>query len=410
MLNDVQPVARDIADEKAAAELTTCEEHPGETTARLEEEIKRRTEMEESLRESEQRYMSIFDNVSMGIGLLNPQMEVLSVNRALRKRFPNLDLSRKLLCYQLFCSPPRNQICSPCPAIKTIQDGEVHEEVEEANPGRFIRKVSSPIKDVHGRVVAVVHMTEDVTERELAERSRRESEAKYRDLAELLPGVVFEANLAGRVTFMNQRGFESFGYTREEFEDGIDIMDLLVPEDRDRAAQAIYELLDGEESATHEYTLCRRNGDIFPALVSASPVIRVGRPVGLRGIVTDITQVKQSEMALAESENKFRDLAERAAIGVYLVQGGLFRYVNPSLAKMHGFSPEELVDKKGPEDLVLEEDWPRVKDWFGRTVNTSEDDVIEFRDKNRNGKIIECETHGCLTYYRGAPAAIGTTA
>jgi two-component system cell cycle sensor histidine kinase/response regulator CckA len=243
---------------------------------------------------------------------------------------------------------------------------------------------------------------------EETEKSLRTSEHKYRDLAEMLPEIVFETDLAGRVTFVNQRGFESFGYSREEFEAGVDIMDVLAPEDRDRAAQNIYRILDGEEPAENEYKMNRKDGGTFPAVVSCIPVMLEGKPVGLRGIVTDIGSVKQSATALVESENKFRDLAERSLVGVYLIQDGVFRYVNPCFAKMYGFTVEELTDKKGPKDLVLEKDRAVVKDWMHAQAKAPERSPVEFRGKTSSGLIFECEAYFSRTVYHGKPAAIGT--
>ena len=376
--------------------------------ARLKAEIRRRKEAEKTLKESEERYKTVIDNVNMGIALISPQMEVLSINKALKNQFPDIDLSRRPICYKVFCNSPQDRICSSCPTTQSFEDGDVHEVIGETIPGRIVRRTSSPIKDADGKIIAVVEMSENATEDTCAQLALRESEQRYRDLAELLPEVVFETDLAGRLTFVNQRGFTSFGYAPEEFEEGIDIMGVLVPEDRDRAARRIYALLEGEKPAGNEYTMSRKDGTTFPAIVSAIPVVSEGKPVGFRGVVIDITQVKQSALALSESENKFRNLTEGSAVGVYLVQDGIFRYVNPSFAKMHGFTVEELVDKKGPKDLVLKEDWPLVRDWVRRSGSATQNGAIRFRGRTGSRQIIQCEAYGSQTQYRGKPAAIGT--
>ena len=70
----------------------------------------------------------------------------------------------------------------------------------------------------------------DVTERERSQRALRESEQKYRDLAELLPQTVFEMDSAGKIIFMNNQGLQYFGYTREDFEKGVWLPQVVVPE------------------------------------------------------------------------------------------------------------------------------------------------------------------------------------
>ena len=66
----------------------------------------------------------------------------------------------------------------------------------------------------------------------------------------------------------------------------------------------------------------------------------------------DITERRQVEAALRESEASYRIVTEGSLAGVYLIQDGKFRYVNPTLAQAFGYSPDELIDHLGPADLV----------------------------------------------------------
>ncbi len=69
------------------------------------------------------------------------------------------------------------------------------------------------------------------------EESQGDSERRFRELAELLPEIVYEMDASGRLTFVNQRAYEIFGYGPEDFERGVEVISLLVPEDRDRATR-----------------------------------------------------------------------------------------------------------------------------------------------------------------------------
>ena len=117
-----------------------------------------------------------------------------------------------------------------------------------------------PVLDDQGRPRKWIGVCTDITERIRAEESLRDSERRFRELAELLPEIVYEMDASGRLTFVNQRAYEIFGYGPEDFEGGVEAIALLVPEDRDRATRSIGRLLEGEEVGLSEYTALRKDG------------------------------------------------------------------------------------------------------------------------------------------------------
>ncbi len=109
-----------------------------------------------------------------------------------------------------------------------------------------------------------------------------------------------------------------------------------------------------------------------------------------------------------ESEDIFGYLAESSIVGLYLIQDGLFRYVNPHFAEVLGYAVEELLNKKGPKDVVYEEDWPLVeqnilKRLAGEVVSRH----YGFRGITKQGGIIFVEIYAARTVYYGGPAVIG---
>jgi PAS domain S-box-containing protein len=139
-------------------------------------DITDRRRAEEQLRESEQRYRSVVDNIGIGVALISPQMEILALNSRMRMWNPTVDPSTRPLCYRAFNDPPRDGICTYCPTDKTLQDGQVHESVSETpTAGGTVnyRIVASPILDKDGRIVAAIEMVEDVTERLRVEEQQK---------------------------------------------------------------------------------------------------------------------------------------------------------------------------------------------------------------------------------------------
>jgi PAS domain S-box-containing protein len=144
--------------------------------------------------------------------------------------------------------------------------------------------------------------------------------------------------------------------------------------------------------------------------VSVDPVFNsVGHLEGVVHILKDITNRKHADEALRKSENKFRDLAEKSLGGIYLVQESVFKYVNTRFAEMHGYTLEELIDKKGPQDLAYSGDWPDVLESAQKRMSGEPGLLfLAFRDITKDNRIIDVEAYGSRTVYRGKVAIIGT--
>jgi len=200
--------------------------------------------------------------------------------------------------------------------------------------------------DQAGQPVRVVGAIIDVTERRLAAADLQLSERKYRILAESLPQIVFEADATGRLLFSNHLGFAAFGYTRAELEGGLNVLDTLIPADRDRAKHTIEKILRGEQSGVSEYTGLRRNGSTFPIAVYSSPIVRDDRPIGLSGFIIDISESRQVQEALQRSEESYRSLVDNLPLGVYRTTPGPrgeFLVANAAFLKMFGFESLEQL-------------------------------------------------------------------
>ncbi len=122
----------------------------------------------------------------------------------------------------------------------------------------------------------------------------------------------------------------------------------------------------------------------------------------------DITDRKSDEKKLVEAETKYRDLAEKSLVGVYIIQNGKFAYVNPRLAEIHQFSQEELIGMD-VTDVVSPEDREMVQQNIRRRV-TGEVKSMNYTVKSlrKDGKPIDIEVYGSYTTYMGKPAVIGT--
>jgi PAS domain S-box-containing protein len=176
----------------------------------------------------------------------------------------------------------------------------------------------------------------------------RASEAKHRETAELLPGVVFETDCDGRLTFVNQQAYDQFGYTVEDFQHGLTALDTIAPADRERAAQNIRRVMAGEEIGFTEYTAIRKDGTTFPVILHSNPIRHRGKPEGLRGILIDVTERKQLELELLRKQ-KLESIGRLA--------GGVAHDFNNMLTPIIGYAEmlAELHRAGDPEREDLEQ-------------------------------------------------------
>ncbi len=126
-------------------------------------------------------------------------------------------------------------------------------------------------------------------------------------------------------------------------------------------------------------------------------------------LVEGVLKQKKALDALKESESKFRNLTEDSLVGVYIIQNGKFIYVNPEFARMYGYEPQEIIDKKTPDDLAHPDDRDRIKQNLKKRLSGEEKSInYEFRGARRDGTFVDVEVYGSSTHYNAEQAVIGT--
>jgi PAS domain S-box-containing protein len=192
----------------------------------------------------------IFNTEVDGIRVIDKDFNMLLMN----EKFSILSGVRKdeavgKKCYEVF----RGQSChtSRCPLMR-ILSGEEHIEydVEKVRKdGTIVLCILTavPFLGINGEIIGIVEDFKDITERERIRRDLRESEKKFRDLANLLPQTVFEIDPDGKITYFNKCGFDSFGCTRKDIDNGLNILQMFIPGNREKVKQNIRKRLSGIE-------------------------------------------------------------------------------------------------------------------------------------------------------------------
>ena len=190
-------------------------------------------------------------------------------------------------------------------------------------------------KDSNGETTKIFGVNHDITERNSAEVALKESEKKYRDLSELLPQPVFESDLNGNITFVNRIGLPIFGYNQEDVNNGLNIIQIIAPEDRERAIESNYQTLNGGKLTSKEFTAVKKDGTFFPIMVHSNPIIHDNNITGLRGVVVDISALKEAEnkikASLDDKEALLKEVHHRVKNNMQIISSLLnlqIQYVN----------------------------------------------------------------------------------
>jgi PAS domain S-box-containing protein len=142
--------------------------------------------------------------------------------------------------------------------------------------------------------------------KDLAEKLRERKFSLDFELSDLLPVNVFEADVAGNITFANRAGLDFFGYNQSEFDRGISIFDLIAPNDITKAKKEVHKALQSVKPRVLEYTAVTLNGKHFPIIFHLDPLFRDGSISGFRATLVDITERKKAEDKLRKSEEALR--------------------------------------------------------------------------------------------------------
>jgi len=242
----------------------------------------------------------------------------------------------------------------------------------------------------------------EIAERKQAEEALRESEQRYRQLTEQAADGICLLDLGGNFILVNSRMCEMLGYAESELYQ-LNIVDSYPPELREEARNRLA-LIQGGQRLRFERSMLRKDGKVF--LVEGSAVrLADGR---MQGILHDITERKQAEAALRESEEKYRSLFENVPTGLYrTMPDGLILAVNPALVSILGYDAQEELLKTHITDLYLE-----PGDRMNMLSQFQESDVIrsaEIRLKRKDGTPIVAldnahavrDEHGEVLYLEG---------
>lgn len=235
--------------------------------------------------------------------------------------------------------------------------------------------------------------------------ARLENESRYLGLIENAKDIIYTHDLAGNYKSANKAAEQMTGYSREEILH-LNARQVVAPEFLEVSRQMVDRKLDAQSETSYELEMICRDGRRVPVEVNTHLIYQAGRPVAVQGIARDITQRRAFELALKESEERYRELFENANDIVYVHDlDGNISSLNKAGELITGYSREEAL-KLNVSDMLVPEHLVRVQSMIaqknaGETQNTYDFDII-----TKTGNRVSLEVSPRVIFQNGKAVGI----
>lgn len=262
------------------------------------EDITERVQVETALLHSETQFRAVFEQASVGIGIVSLLGKFIRVNQRYCELTGYSEAELQEKTYQDILHPD-----------DLNSDTETTDMNDFSMEKRYIRKDNSimwvhlsgaVVKNQDGEPVYILGIVEDISERKQASKSLQESEEQYRRIIETTAEGVWSIDSQSRTTFVNQRMAQMLGYTVEEML-GQSILNFTDEEGRAIALQKLERRHQGF-TESHDFKFLCKDGTSIWTMISTNPIFDAqGNYAGALGMLTDITERKQTEEALQKA-------------------------------------------------------------------------------------------------------------
>ncbi|HIK14902.1 MAG TPA: PAS domain S-box protein [Leptolyngbyaceae cyanobacterium M33_DOE_097] len=344
-----------------------------------------RKRLEEELRQSETKFRRIVENASDLIATATPDgtLTYISPNVSSLLGYHNTELIGNY--FAPIVHP--DDIHLAVSAIQHVMTTGTNYEYETRLLHRdgSLRYVVSNVSMYEGENgnPMMLSFARDITDRKRLEEELRQSEAKFRRIVENASDLIATATPDGTVTYLSPATLNLLGYTNEELI-GRYFDRIVHPDDISVTADAIAQVMTTGESYTFDHRLIHRDGSLRYVVANLSIYEdENGNPV-LLGISRDVTERRQLEEELRQSEAKFRKIVENANDLIYLINSdGLITYMSPNVHLSLGYSVAELQGQSFVP-LVHPDDLEYTVESF-QQVLAGETITVEVRSRHKDG-------------------------
>ena len=367
-------------------------------------DITDRKQDEEALKESQERYRNLFELSPDGIVIWQDEKAIL-VNQAAMRMFgaPSVDVIIGKSVYEIHPVDAHDKLRA---RLQYVHETDLIVAPVEY---KFIRLDGQMIDvEATGTVIyyknrpAVLSLYRDISDRKHTEKALRESELKYKTLTEnSIAGIFIHQD--DKYVYVNEKFAEMHGYSADELI-GKNHYDLIHPDQRELIKERAYKRITGEQvPKQYEIKRCHKNGHVVcHEIMVSDPIIYEGNPA-IMGHEIDITERKQAEEAMRESEEKYRLLFEMESDVIILIRkkDGQILEVNKAGTSLYGYTREEFLNMKITEISTDPE----------KTRRAIAEDIerIPIRySRKKDGTVFPVEISGSWLLWKGENVRIST--
>ncbi len=328
------------------------------TAARIIGEIVERKQAELELQKIKQDWEIIFQSIPHPTYILDKDQNVIAANSILEKAMGmSVEQMQGRKCWELMHGKGSLHPPNECPfADSCVHENNFVSEMEVEALGGFYMVSCKPIYDKDGNVDKVIHIAMDITARRSAELILAESEEKYRVLTETAKDIIIVHQMNGSLTYANKIALEFLGAKPDKLNE-VNLWNVIVPEYHDMLKQHISERAEGYiGSRLYQLELFNHFGQRRHMEVSSSPIISNDKISGILAVIRDVTERLADQIAIKESEEKYRRLVETANEGILIMDASnVTTFVNKRLAEMVGYTESEIIGEHVNSFMPIDE-------------------------------------------------------
>ena len=353
---------------------------------------------EEELRENERRFRKIFEEGMYGIIIADSEGHYLSANAAFCRMVGYT--SEELSSLKVADITHPDHIAQDAETFSKLREGRIHSRRMEK---RYLTKSGdsiwadvtvSCIRDEQGKVLYFLNMIQDITERREKDVALRESEALYRTALESSNDAACILH-KGRYLYANQKFLDTFGITLDELRQ-LPHGTLTHPDDRERIQDYHRKNMQGEPAPTRvEFRGLKKDGTPIYFEASVSLISYQGEKAQL-SFLRDITARKLAELALKQSEERYRTMVESIADSYFeLDLRGRYTFVNDALCRQLGYSRDEVMSLDY-RTVTSPEDSKKLAQLYNEIYRTDTPKMTTYQIKNKQGEPRDREVYVSL--------------
>ena len=347
---------------------------------------------EQELEKREKLYRTLAKSIpATGVLLFDRDLRyTLADGEQLRLRGYSQELLEGKTIWEAF---PKDIAEEWAPYYRRALEGE-HISVEQSEYDCCFQIDVLPVRDENREIFAGMVMWQDITDRKRAVKDLEESEARYRNLFENANDIIYVHDLDGNYISVNKAAERVFGYPREEALK-MNMKAIAAPDHLERSIKHLNKKRKGAKQTSYEMDCITKDGRRLTLEINSTVIRKDGIPVGVQGIARDVTERKQAERALQESEAKFRTLAETASDAIITIDDqGIMSFVNAGAATIFGYPSQKLIGENLAM-LIPERFRERHRAGLSRYMRTSKRNIpwkaVELPGLRSDGNEIELE-------------------